>query len=102
MSQHNQGEPGGVPAPPFVYVPVSIDDRGQPVDIRMVKLGDGRVALVGYTALDRFVDCCGTDQPWAVLATDRLPDLHAEKPFDVKLLDVPLPVDLREQMRSAR
>lgn len=91
-----------MPAPPFVYVPVTVDGHGQPAEIRMIKLGDGRVALVGYTALDRFIDCCGDDQPWAVLATAKLSVLHAEKPFDLKLLDVPLPADLRQQMRAAR
>ena len=101
VSHDTEHDASGVPAPPFVYVPVSLDADGQPADIRMIRLGDGRIALLGYTALDRFVRCCGPDQPWMVLATSALPELHAEKPFDVKLLDVELPADVRTMLAAA-
>lgn len=84
--------------PPVVYVPVDVDESGQVSDVRMLKLGDGRIALCAYTALDRFVACWGADQPWALVNTAELPGIHAEKPFDVKLLDVLVP----EPIRSAR
>lgn len=84
-----------VPAPPVVYLPVQLDDDGQVSDVRMIKLADGRVALLAYTALDRFIDCCGEEQPWVLFETRRLQQLHDAKPFDLKLLDVPWPDELR-------
>ena len=45
---------GGVAASPVVYLPVDIDEDGTITDFRMIRLGDGRIALLGYTALDRF------------------------------------------------
>lgn len=84
--------------PPVLYLPVEVGQDGQVSDVRMLKLGDGRVALVGYTALDRFVACWGPAQPWALVNTSELPGIHEQKPFDVKLLDVLVP----ESVRSAR
>lgn len=84
--------------PPVLYLPVEVGDDGEVTDIRMLRLGDGRVALVAYTALDRFVACWGDQQPWALVDTSELPGIHETKPFDVKLLDVLVP----EPVRSAR
>lgn len=88
----------GVPAPPVVYLPVRLDEHGAVADFLMVRLADERVALLGYTALDRFIDCCGEQQPWVLFETSKLGDLHAAKPFDLKLLDVPLPDGVRSAM----
>ena len=84
--------------PPVLYLPVEVDDAGAVRDVRMIKLGDGRVALCAYTALDRFVACWGAAQPWALVNTSDLPGIHDQKPFDVKLLDVLVP----EPVRSSR
>ena len=65
-----------VAGPPVVYLPVDLNEGGEVENVRMVQLEDGRVALLGYTALDRFVRCCGEH-------------------FDVNYLDVPLPQHLR-------
>ena len=35
----------------------------------MIKLGDGRVALLGYTALDRVIDAWGEHQHWLLFDT---------------------------------
>ncbi|GAB2874483.1 SAV_915 family protein [Nocardioides pacificus] len=101
ISDGAQAGVGGVPAPPVVYLPVTMDESGEVADFRMIKLADGRVALLGYTALDRFIDCCGDEQPWLLFETRKLGELHAVKPFDVKLLDVPIPEEMRAQMRQA-
>lgn len=85
----------GVPAPPVVYLPVETDADGQVTDVKMIKLGDGRVALLGYTALDRFVESWGPHQPWLLFDSRQLHDIHAAKPFDVKLLDVAVPEEFR-------
>jgi hypothetical protein len=84
--------------PPVLYLPVEVDADGEVTDIRMLRLGDGRIALVAYTALDRFVACWGEQQAWALVNTAELPGIHERKPFDVKLLDVLVP----EPVRSAR
>ncbi len=61
----------------------------------MIKLPDGQVALLAYTALDRLVDGCGDQQPWLLFETAKLDELRAVKPFDLKYLDVDLPEHLR-------
>lgn len=81
--------------PPVVYLPCRLDAEGELEDIRMVRLADGRVALLGYTALDRFIACCGDAHPWALHLTADLERLRAEKPYDAAYLDVPLPPELR-------
>jgi hypothetical protein len=86
---------GGVAAPPVVYLPVAIDEKGTVTDFRMIRLGDGRVALLGYTALDRFVDAWGEYQSWMLFETAKVDEIHRVKPFDVKLLDVVVPGNLR-------
>lgn len=81
--------------PPVVYLPCRLDADGELEDIAMVQLEDGRVALLGYTALDRFIACCGDAHPWALHLTADLDRLRAEKPYDAAYLDVPLPMDMR-------
>ena len=84
-----------VAGPPVVYLPVDLNEGGEVENVRMVQLEDGRVALLGYTALDRFVRCCGEEQPWMVFDTTKLEELRRVKHFDVNYLDVPLPQHLR-------
>lgn len=79
----------------MVYLPVAVDDSGEVVDIRMIKLGDGRVALCAYSALDRFIACWGAAQPWALVNTSDLGEINDTKPYDVKLLDVLVPEPIR-------
>lgn len=90
-----QGRHDGIPAPPVIYLPVETDADGQVSDFKMIKLGDGRVALLGYTALDRFIDAWGDYQPWLLFETPRLSEIYAVKPFDLKLLDVAVPENYR-------
>ena len=95
-NQHqNDGSDGKVPGPPVVYLPVDTDEHGQVSDFKMIKLGDGRVALLGYTALDRFIDAWGEHQPWLLFDSHRLSEIHDVKPFDLKLLDVAVPQEYR-------
>ena len=96
MDEHaGEAQAARTPAPPVVYLPVETDADGQVTDVRMVRLEDGRVALLGYTALDRFLDSWGHAQPWMLFETRRLGDVHAVKPFDLKFLDVVVPAGLR-------
>ena len=81
--------------PPVAYLPCRLDGDGELAEVMMVELADGRVALVGYTALDRFVAACGDAHPWVLWQTAELHRLHDLKPYDVAYLDVPLPRELR-------
>jgi hypothetical protein len=81
--------------PPVAYLPCRVDDAGNLDEVLMVELNDGRIALMGYTALDRFLAACGDGHPWVLWRTDELEALRDLKPFDVAYLDVPLPVGMR-------
>ena len=85
----------GVLQPPVAYLPCRLDDNGDLADVMMVELQDGRIALLGYTALDRFVAACGDAHPWVLWQTSELDRLRDLKPFDVAYLDVPLPAAMR-------
>lgn len=90
-----QVAPGRVHGPPVVYLPVEMDEHGGVGEFKMIRLADGRIALLGYTALDRFIDAWGEHQPWLLFDSHRLDEIHAVKPFDLKLLDVSVPEDYR-------
>lgn len=89
--------------PPVVYVPcdkpagtVAGPDGEVPLEIRMRLTRDGRVALLAYSALDRFHNLVGRETDWALLTHDGLDQLYAEQPFDLLLMDVAVPEDSRE------
>ncbi|MDQ1104688.1 hypothetical protein QE364_000238 [Nocardioides zeae] len=82
-------------APPVVYLPVVLDPAGEVADVKMMRLDDGRVALLGYSALDRFQRCWGEAHPWVLFDARHLDDLRAAKPFDLRVLDVVVPEHLR-------
>ncbi|PFG34628.1 SAV_915 family protein [Sanguibacter antarcticus] len=83
------------PLPPMLYVPSAgpSPDGSLLLDFRRIE--DGRLALLAYTALDRLHAGCGTHQPWALLATQTLDEINAQQPYDLILLDVSLPAELR-------
>lgn len=89
--------------PPVVYVPCDKSDGnvpgpdGQlPVDIRLRRTRDGRIALLAYSALDRFHAMVGRGTDWALLTHDGLDELYARQPFDLLLMDVEIPEESRE------
>jgi hypothetical protein len=84
--------------PPMLYLPCDgfrSGDEELSVDFRRMR--DGRLALLAYTALDRLVNCCGQDQPWVVVPASVLDDLDQHQPYDVILLDVEVPTELRRK-----
>lgn len=81
--------------PPVAYLPCRLDSEGQVAEVMMAQLNDGRVALMGYTALDRFIAACGRGHPWVLWKTEEIESLRALKHFDVAYLDIPMPADLR-------
>lgn len=96
------GPPDGagerVQGPPVVYLPVRLGADGEPREIATVRLEDGRIALLGYSALDRLVAACGEDQPWVLVGPDALALLDVEQPHDVRLLDVAIPPEQRDRL----
>ncbi|WP_116115857.1 SAV_915 family protein [Austwickia chelonae] len=76
-----------VELPPVWYVPCMEVDGELRVMLR--RMEDGRVALVGYTALDRLRDGIG-DCPWVLLNADGLQQVHDLSPFDLFLYDLDL------------
>jgi hypothetical protein len=95
VSEQQQTGTGGLTAPPVVYLPVDTDAEGHVSEFKMIKLGDGRVALLAYTALDRFIDAWGEHQPWLLFDSRRVDDIKQSKHFDLKLLDVKVPEEFR-------
>ncbi|CAM4292502.1 SAV_915 family protein [Kibdelosporangium persicum] len=76
--------------PPVVYVPCqSASEDELVVDLRTTDAGE--VALLVYTALDRLVDCCGPNQPWAALRTETLAKVREATNFNVVMVDVVVP-----------
>lgn len=93
---------GSLSAPPVVYLPVDTDADGQVRDIKMIRLQDGRVALLAYTALDRFIDAWGEHQPWLLFESRRIGTIKESKHFDLKLLDVAVPESFRPGPEAAQ
>ncbi|WP_205305105.1 SAV_915 family protein [Nocardioides sp. 616] len=87
--------------PPVAYLPCRLDADGQVEEVMMAQLADGRIALMGYTALDRFVAACGNAHPWVLWKTEELEALRAIKHYDVAYLDIPMPAELRIEEPSS-
>ncbi|SUE14809.1 Uncharacterised protein [Rhodococcus gordoniae] len=98
MSQEQVADALPTVLPPYLHLPCADavpDPADAVVDYRY--LGDGRIALLAYTALDRLHSCCGAGQPWLVLPTHVLPRLREAQPWDSLLLDVPIPESERRR-----
>ena len=82
--------------PPVVYLPVAtVTGAEQELQVELRRTRDGGRALLAYTALDRLVDCCGPQQPWVVVPTARLDDIGRVVTYEMILLDMPIPQELR-------
>jgi hypothetical protein len=86
--------------PPIVYVPCVPAQSGDEqsdgeLTIELRQTRDGRLALLVYSAMDRLVAHCGPAQPWTVLATSDLEKVRLASGFDLVLLDLDIPEELR-------
>jgi hypothetical protein len=89
--------------PPVVYVPCEQSGNGdEDLRIDLRRTGDGRSALLVYSALDRLVSCCGEYQPWVVMPTAKLDAMAEHARFDMILLDLEIPEQLRRGEGGAR
>lgn len=95
FEDHLKGQQAAVP--PMLYVPTTGGGDGRFAEVEMRNTKDGRTALLAYTALDRLLSCCGSQQPWALLQTDRLHELEQTQPYEVIYLDMALPEELRRE-----
>ena len=88
--------------PPVVYVPCTRSrtewgpDGQVALEILMRMTRDGRIALLAYSALDRFNSMVGRQTEWALLTHDGLDEVYAKQPFDLLLMDVEVPAESRE------
>ena len=71
------------------------DDHNTAASIELRTTGDGKVGLVAFSSLDLLVECCGRFQAWVLVSTKHLPKIHAARPYDVVILDWPLPKERR-------
>lgn len=83
--------------PPVVYLACGQVENGTFTPDRR-STEDGQVALLVYSALDRLVDCCGPNQPWVVVPTEKLDAIDEYAPYDVILLDNDIPAELRREV----
>ncbi|MGH3327467.1 MAG: SAV_915 family protein [Streptomycetales bacterium] len=82
--------------PPMVYVPSRrVQSGDEQAQLELRTLDDGRLAVLAFSSLDRLTAGCGPDQPWVLLRSEVLAGLQPGVGFDVVLVDVPLPPDLR-------
>jgi hypothetical protein len=83
------------PLPPMLYVPSAGPSADGSLLLDLRRIDDGRLALLVYTALDRLHTGCGQHQPWALVPTQTLDEIDAVQPYDLVLVDVSLPAELR-------
>lgn len=63
------------------------------VDMRYTR--DGRTALLVYSSLAALRQCCGDDQAWMSMPRSGITKLREARPFELLMLDVPIPIELR-------
>lgn len=86
--------------PPVLFLPTGAPVPGESgtsaeASIELRNTPDGSIALVAFSSLEQLVECCGEKQHWVRVSTEHLPKLHAHKPYDLIMLDSPLPEGLR-------
>ncbi|HEX3783238.1 MAG TPA: SAV_915 family protein [Pseudonocardiaceae bacterium] len=83
---------------PWAFVPTrSILGPDEQVCPELRRTGDGQLALLAYTSLERLVDSCGPDQPWVLVPVDWFDRIHAECRFDTIALNLALPAECRQR-----
>ena len=87
--------------PPVVYVPCAPTRSDDELTIDLRPTRDGRMALLVYSAMDRLIAHCGPDQPWTVPLTKDLEQARLATGFDLVLLDLDIPEELRRKAGDA-
>jgi len=81
--------------PPVVYVPRSESDDPQQSRVMLRTTADGRVALLAYSALDRFHEGVGAEVPWVLVTIEDLQQIYEQSPYELLLMDVRVPQESR-------
>jgi len=81
--------------PPVVYVPCAPAPSADEMIIDLRATRDGRLALLVYSAMDRLIAHCGPHQPWTVVFTKDLEQVRVATGFELILLDLDIPEQLR-------
>lgn len=82
--------------PPVVYVPCSsTEPQDGQLSLDLRQLEDGRTALPVFSSTESLVRCCGPNQPWVAMPSDKLDGLDNLIGYDGLLLDVEIPEELR-------
>lgn len=81
--------------PPVVYVPCAPAQTDDELTIDLRATRDGRLALLVYSAMDRLIAHCGPDQRWTIMLTKDLEQARLATGFELILLDIDIPEDLR-------
>lgn len=72
--------------PPYLYVPVWLDDEGT-VQISIANGSKKEKILLAYTALDRLLDALGDKQSWAAIQTKQLSTIKEETGYTHLVVD---------------
>jgi hypothetical protein len=92
-----EADESGAQWPDTVFVPTEAShDHEAEVAINLRRTEGGELALLVYSTLEHLVASCGENQPWVQIPTDELDDLQAELPYDMVLLDIALPDEMRD------
>ena len=81
--------------PPVLYVPCAPPRSADDLTVDLRVTGDGRLALLVYSAMDRLIAHCGPHQPWTVVFTKDLEQVRVATGFELILLDLDIPEQLR-------
>jgi hypothetical protein len=87
--------------PLALYLPTGTpeaDGSGASIELRLTP--EGKTALIAFSSLDKLIECCGEHQPWLLVRTENLGTVHRGHPYDLIVLDTPLPVPLRHTSAS--
>lgn len=83
--------------PAEIFVPARPGAASSGAILEVRELTDGRLAMAVYSSMERLIACCGGCQPWLAFGSDQLPALQRGGGFDVVVVDVDVPQDLRRR-----
>ncbi|WP_158714543.1 SAV_915 family protein [Amycolatopsis sp. La24] len=76
--------------PELVFVLVILGPEGQPGRLEVRRTTRNESAVAAYSSIDRLVDACGSGQPWAQVARDRLLEACRELGIGIVAFDAVL------------
>ncbi|WP_406636870.1 SAV_915 family protein [Amycolatopsis sp. WGS_07] len=76
--------------PDLVFVLVTSEDDGRPGGLEVRRTVRSEFAVAVYSSVDRLADACGSGQPWAPVARDRLVEVCRELSIGIVVFDAVL------------